>query len=223
MAKVKKKKAPPKEYIPSGMKREDYADATFRKKVTIIMGCILLAFVIGLVSLITYAWWDSNSFIREQNSILTALEEAKTDEDRAKVKIDVNDDDYVEWVSELDRTYNMASDEEGYGIYDGAAIHIQGMIKTKVFGEGKYQTIQYWLCRNSVHSHEEHHEDETPEEHLQEIPIEIIYANPKQEIPEDGTWVDVTGYVGVASTGSLSAVVDAEMTIMETPGVEVVE
>ena len=38
---AKKKKAPEQEIIPEGMSRKDYADAAFRKKVTIINLCII--------------------------------------------------------------------------------------------------------------------------------------------------------------------------------------
>ena len=54
-----KKSAPQKEYIPEGMSRKDYADAAFKKKVTIIMGCILLAFVVGVVAILVGAWADT--------------------------------------------------------------------------------------------------------------------------------------------------------------------
>ena len=40
------------EKIPAGMRAEDYADAAFRKKVTIIMGSILLVFIIGVIAVV---------------------------------------------------------------------------------------------------------------------------------------------------------------------------
>ena len=38
---AKNKKVPKEEIIPEGMSKKDYADAAFRKKVTIINLCIL--------------------------------------------------------------------------------------------------------------------------------------------------------------------------------------
>ena len=52
---AKNKKAPKEEIIPEGMKKSDYADAAFRKKVTTIFLCILGAFIVGLVAVIVAA------------------------------------------------------------------------------------------------------------------------------------------------------------------------
>ncbi len=221
MASKKKKKAPVKEYVPAGMKREDYADAAFRKKVTIVMGCILLLFIIALVAFIFYSWWSANSFEREKADIVERIELAQTAQEKKSIVIEVNDDDYIKWVFALDDSYKPNS--ENYAEFDGVQIHIQGMFEKKVFGSGDTQTVQYWLYRNNVHSHDEHKEDEDESEHIQQIPIEIIFADPNQEIPEDGTWIDVRGYVCVASVGGLSAIGDATFTQMDKPAQEIVE
>ena len=52
---ARKKARLKEEKIPAGMKAEDYADAAFRKKVTIIMGSILLVFIIGVVAVLVGA------------------------------------------------------------------------------------------------------------------------------------------------------------------------
>ena len=60
MAKNKKvKSAPVEENSPEGMSKENYADAAFRKKVTIIMSSILLVFVIGVVGVLLNVWSET--------------------------------------------------------------------------------------------------------------------------------------------------------------------
>ena len=56
---AKNKKAPKEEIIPEGMKKSDYADAAFRKKVTTIFLCILGVFIVGLVAVIVAGWYNT--------------------------------------------------------------------------------------------------------------------------------------------------------------------
>ena len=71
-----------KERVPAGMDPKDYADAAFRKKVTIIMGSILLTFIIGLVVflIVTKVQYD---FEGQRDDIKQALAEAGDDSEES--------------------------------------------------------------------------------------------------------------------------------------------
>mgnify|MGYP006945378281 CR=1 FL=1 len=55
---AKNKKTPKEEIIPEGMKKSDYADAAFRKKVTTINLCIIAVFIIGVIAVIIAGWYN---------------------------------------------------------------------------------------------------------------------------------------------------------------------
>ncbi len=231
---AKNKKTPKEERIPEGMSRKDYADAAFRKKVTIIMGCILLAFVIGIVVVIYAGWYNTEQlnkefeqqqavFNSEKDAAKQAIERIEADggkfEDKAQVKIELTDENFVDWISVLDASYNVGKDGEGYAAFGGATIHLQGMFVTREYSN----STQYWVYRK--HTHEEGHQHEHSESEVGEmIPIEVIFRDDAEvEIPKDGTWVDVTGIVGPDSNKSLSAVRYAEMKVIDEHGAEYVE
>ena len=231
-----KKPKEQKEIIPEGMSRKDYADAAFRKKVTIINACIVFAFIIGVVAVIFVGWYNNekenerfdaiaNAFYEERDNVKSELEAIEKNggshEDKSAVKIELNDDNFSYWIYELDESYQGDRESDTYGSFGGAEIHLQGMFVTRDFPGGK----QYWVYRK--HAHDEHeghdHSDEEVEADISEmIPIEVIFDG-DVEIPEDGTWVDIVGIVGPDSTKNLSGVRDAKMTIMDKPGTEYVE
>lgn len=242
---AKNKKTPKQEIIPDGMSKKNYADAAFRKKVTIINICILGVFLIGIVAIIIAGWYNTKlenerfeqleqAFFDERDSVIAALEKVEKDggshEDKNQVKINVTDGNFSYWINALDDSYQAEKDSEEYAIFGGAEIHLQGMFYTKKLNSGD---IQYWVYRKHSHdghdhaSEEKHHDEDssdglTAEEIAEMIPIEVIF-NEDVEIPEDGTWVDVKGIVGPDSTKNLSGVRYAEMTIMDEPGSEYVE
>ena len=233
---AKNKKAPKEEIIPEGMKRSDYADAAFKKKVTTINICILCAFVVGVIAVIIAGWYNTKlederfeqieqAFFEERDSVEAALEKIEKNggshEDKSQVKIEVTDETFSYWITALDDSY-QTQDKDEYGSFGGAEIHLQGMFYTREFEGG---AVQYWVYRNQSHDGHEHsdHEHEEGEVNISEmIPIEVIFEE-NVEIPEDGTWVDVKGIVGPDSTKNLSGIRYAEMTIMDEPGQEVVE
>lgn len=228
------------EKIPAGMKAEDYADAAFRKKVTTIMGIILLVFVIGVVAILVGAaaiTKDHNmEFERIENEFKTESAEVKAQlaeieanggklEDKAVVVINVNDENYSYWIQALDASYQLDDTDPDYACYRGATIHLEGQFVTRVFTGGN---VNYWLYRTHEdhdHAHEAtkavSNEDTTESQDtkipLAELsdPIELILADKDAEIPEDGTWVKVSGIVGIDSYGSLSAIHDAVITVTE--------
>ena len=227
---AKKNKKEVVERIPQGMSREEYADAAFRKKVTIIMGCILLVFVIGVCAVIFAGWYKNEqhnkefeekaaAFQVEKNNIKAELAKYEEYDDKAAVVIDVNDDNFYDWIAELDSTYQLDSKDKNYAAYGGATIKLQGMFVTKEFSG----VTVYWVYRS--HSHDEgDHSHEHGEEAGEEIPIEIIFRDDSEvEIPKDGTWVEVTGIVGPDSTKNLSAVRYAEIKVMDEPGQEFID
>ena len=233
---AKKPKKQKQEIIPEGMSRKDYADAAFRKKVTIINACILVAFFIGIVAVIFFGWYNNQqenkrfeaieaAFYEERDKTKAELAEIEKNggshEDKSAVKIELTDDNYSYWIYELDESYQGDRESESYGCFGGAEIHLQGMFVTREFSGGD----QYWVYRK--HAHDEHeghdHSDEEVEADISEmIPIEVIFDG-DVEFPEDGTWVDIVGIVGPDSTKNLSGVRDAKMTIMDKPGTEYIE
>ncbi len=234
---AKEKKAPKEEIIPEGMKKSDYADAAFRKKVTTINLCILAVFVVGVIAVIVAGWYNTKledelfeqieqAYFAERDSVKAALDKIEADggshEDKSKVKIEVTDDTYYYWITELDASYQADRESEDYAAFGGAEIHLQGMFYTKKFDGG---AVQYWVYRNHSHDGHDHHDHEHEEGEIstaEMIPIEVIFDE-DVEIPEDGTWVDVKGIVGPDSTKNLSGIRYAEMKIMDEPGNEYVE
>lgn len=221
------------ERIPEGMSRKDYADAAFRKKVTIIMGSILLAFIIGLAIflLVVQHKYDYQGY---RDEVKQALAEAgDSAEERAKVEINVTSESFNFWITTLDNSYKVDSDDPDYGCFEGATITLQGMFVKRVFAG---DVVNYWVFRSHdehghSHSHDHDHEEdhteatnvETTESKDTKIPtntigdsIEVIFDG-DVDIPEDGTWVEVTGIVGVDSYGSLSAINHAEMKVIDGP------
>lgn len=232
---AKKKKTPVEEIIPEGMKKSNYADAAFRKKVTTINLCILGAFVIGVIAVIVAGWYNTKlederfeqieqAFFEERDSVLASLEKIEKDggshDDKSQVKIEVTDENFSYWITALDDSY-QTQDEDVYGSFGGAEIHLQGMFYTREFEGG---AVQYWVFRNQSHEGHEHSSEEHEEEfNISEmIPIEVIFQE-EIDVPTDGTWVDIKGIVGPDSTKNLSGIRYAEMTIMDEPGNEYVE
>ena len=232
---AKNKKAPKEEMIPEGMSRKDYADAAFKKKVTIINLSILAVFVVGIIAVIVAGWYNTKlederfeqieqAFFEERDSVEAALEKIEKNggshEDKSQVKIEVTDDTFSYWITALDDSY-QTQDKDEYGSFGGAEIHLQGMFYTREFEGG---AVQYWVFRNQSHEGHEHSGEEHEEEFnvVEMIPIEVIFDE-DVEIPKNGTWVDVKGIVGPDSTKNLSGIRYAEMTIMDEPGQEVVE
>ena len=140
-----------------------------------------------------------------------------------KIKINVTDETFYDWIMLLDDTYQAARDADIYGAFGGAEIHLQGMFYTRKFDSGD---VQYWVYRNHSHEGHKHASEEESEEKTinvaEMVPIEIIFDE-EVEIPKDGTWVDVTGIVGPDSTKNLSAIREAKMTLMDEAGQEYVE
>ncbi len=233
------------EKIPAGMKAEDYADAAFRKKVTIIMGSILLVFIIGVVAVILGAKLKTDNhnkeFERIENEFLADSQEIKQRladieanggklEDKAVVEINVTDENYSYWIQALDASYQLEESDPDYGCYRGATINLRGQFVTRVFTGNN---VNYWLYRtHDDHEHAHDHEEttapvsgeETTESKDTKIPledlgdpIEIFFADKNAEIPADGDWVQVKGIVGIDSYKSLSAVHDAVVTEIEAP------
>ncbi len=227
----KVKKAPIEESIPEGMSKENYADAAFRKKVTIIMCSILLVFVIGVVGVLVKTWIDTEkhnqefeareqAFVAEKDAVLAQLKDidAKggTFEDRAAVKITLTDENFSDWIALLDSTYRVEENDPSYAAFKGATIEVEGLFITREFSA----KTEYWVYR--LHSHDgaahDHSHEEIDESTCEQIPIEVIFLDSEAEIPADGAWVKVTGVVGPSAFKTLSAVRNAVVTVMDEPG-----
>ena len=136
---AKKKKIPKEEIIPEGMSRKDYADAAFRKKVTIINLCILAVFAVGVVAVIVAGWYNTKlenerfeqieqAFFEERDSVKAALEKIEKDggshDDKSQVKIDVTDDTFYYWITTLDETYQAEPNDENYAAFTTILLYI---------------------------------------------------------------------------------------------------
>lgn len=236
------------EKVPAGMNSKDYADAAFRKKVTVIMCSILLVFVVGVVGVLLNAHLKTTQHNEEFQRIedeFKAQSQAVKDqlaqieakggkqEDKASVKIEVTDENYSYWVQALDASYQLDEADPDYACYEGATIHIQGQFVKRVF---LGNAVNYWLYRShddhvhggSSQAHEEDVETTIADEDTTQLkdtdipldllndPIELKFDG-DIEIPDDGTWVDVTGVIGIDSNRSLSAVHHAQMKIIDAP------
>ena len=235
---MSKKNKPQKEYIPEGMKREDYADAAFRKKVTIIMGSVLLVFVVAVVGVLVNAWVKTEqhnkdfeakeqAFKAECEATLSALKKIDADggkfEDRAQVKISLTDETFSSWITTLDDSYQLDAEDEGYAAYKGATIELEGIFHIK---ELKGGNVLYWVYRLHNHDGEDgaHEHDVEGEVSTNEmVPIEVIFLDENAELPKEGDWVKVTGVVGPDSSKNLSGVRDAVVTVLDEHGESHVE
>lgn len=192
------------------------ADAAFKKKVTAIFGSILLVFIIGVAVVLLNAWNNGSRqydiFVEEAQRAQELSLKRKAGENVEGIDIELNEKNYYYWISAIDESYQADNDSPDYGIYDGCTIHLQGIFRIKEYVDGKY--INYWVVRTYEHEHEgeEHGEHEEAAAHEEELPIEVMFDG---DIPKDGDWVDVTGVVAVDSTGSLSAVKDATVTVID--------
>ena len=223
-----------KERIPAGMDPKDYADAAFKKKVTIIMGSILLAFIIGLVVFLLITK-DKYDFDGQRDEIRAELAAAGDDEaKRAAVKIELNEENHNYWITTLNASYQLPLEDPEFGYYTGATITLEGQFVKRVYSE-KY--IEYWVYRthdDHEHAGEDAHDHEHEETTLgmgasvtesldTKIPLAelndpiLIVLEDDAEIPEDGTWVRITGTLGPDCNYPLPAVYDVEMTVIENP------
>ena len=239
---AKNKKVPQEEIVPEGMKKSDYADAAFRKKVTIVSISFLAVFIVGIIAVIVAGWYNTKiedelflqaqeAYYAERDLVKANLEKIEADggshEDKSQVKINVTDETFYNWILDLDESYQGDKESEDYAAFGGAEIHLQGMFFTKKFENGE---VQYWVYRKHSHEGHDHHDHEEVEEHQDDtaaliaemVPIEVIFQE-EIEVPEDGTWVDVKGIVGPDSTKNLSGIRYAQMSIMDEPGQEYVE
>lgn len=194
-------------------KKSSVADDAFKKKVTAIFGSILLIFIIGVVVVLFNAWNNGSrqydTFLKEAQHAQELSVKRKAGEDVDGIDIELNEKNYYYWITAIDESYQADNDSPDYGIYDGCTIHLQGIFRIKEYVDGKY--VYYWVVRTYEHEHEgEEHEEGAA--HEEELPIEVMFDG---DIPNDGDWVDVTGVVSVDSTGSLSAVKDATVTVID--------
>lgn len=221
-----------KERIPVGMNPKDYADAAFKKKVTIIMGSILLAFIVGLTVflIVTKVQYD---FDGQRDEIREQLAAAGDDEvKRAEVHIELDEKNHNYWITTLNANYQRPLDDPEFGYYTGATITLEGQFVKRVYSE---EYVEYWVYRthdDHDHAGEEDHDHEettlgmgqtTTEDLDTKIPLSdmddviLIVLEDDAEIPEDGTWVRITGTLGPDANYSLPAVYDVEMTVIENP------
>lgn len=190
------------------LKKSQIADAEFKKKVTIINGCILLAFIIALVSFLVYTWRQTETYPeRFQAEVEAAKEAAKLkDTDPSVIDIEVTDETFVDWSEAIFHSYvhHGGDHDEEEGCFEGNTIHMQGVLEIVPVGN----TEQYLIYRKYI--------DVDGDEN--KVSTEIIFEG---EAPENGAWIDVVGIV--SSKGGLSCIKDAKVTVIEdTKGLNVI-
>ncbi|MBQ6935978.1 MAG: hypothetical protein IJN49_05440, partial [Clostridia bacterium] len=145
MAKSKKKK-------PQATKPENsnIADAEFKKKVTIFNGCLLLVFIIALVSFLIYTAAKTESYPeRFQAEVDAAIEAAKVpDSDKSVIDIEVTDEMFIDWSEALFHSYQPHGEHSHFeqGCFEGNTIHIQGVFEIVPIGN----TEQYLIYRKYI-------------------------------------------------------------------------
>lgn len=202
MAKNKKKKPQPQQ---KEIKKSDIADAAFKKKVTIINGCILLAFIIGLVSFLVYSWAQAESYPERFKAEVEAAKQAAkvTDSDKSVIDIEVTDETFIDWSLEIFHSYHQHEDEHDkadYACFEGNTIHIQGVFEIVPVGNNEiYQIYRKYI---DVDGNEN------------KVSTEIVFEDgiSEKDIPQNGDWVDVVGIV--SSKNGLSCIKDAKVTIL---------
>ena len=202
MSKNKKKKtqAPKPE-------KSNIADAEFKKKVTIFNGCLLLVFIIALVSFLIYSAAKTESLSDRFNAEVKAVEQAISEagEDKSVVKIEVSDEMFIDWSETLFHSYQNHSHEDGEthieeeGCFEGCTIHIQGVFETVNYaGVEQYQIYRKYIDVDGGEN---------------KVATEIIFdIESLDKMPKDGDWVDVVGTV--SSNNSLSCIKNAKVTIL---------
>lgn len=195
MAKNKAKK-PQKE-----IKKSDIADAAFKKKVTIINGCILLVFTIGLISFLVYSWAKTQSYPERFKAEVEAAKQAAlvTDSDKSVIDIEVTDETFIDWSLEIFHSYHQHEDEHDkadYACFEGNTIHIQGVFEIVPMGNKE----QYLIYRKYI----------DVEGGENKVSTEVIFEG---DVPENGAWVDVVGIV--SSNNGLSCIKDAKITVLD--------
>ena len=198
MAKNKKKKPQPQQ---KEIKKSDVADAAFKKKVTIINGCILLAFTIGLVSFLVYSWAKTQSYPERFAAEVEAAKQAAlvTDSDKSVIDIEVTDETFIDWSLEIFHSYHQHEDEHDkadYACFEGNTIHMQGVFEIVPMGNEE----QYLIYRKYI----------DVEGGENKVSTEVIFEG---EVPENGAWVDVVGIV--SSNHGLSCIKDAKITVLD--------
>ena len=203
MAKNKKKKPQPQQ---KEIKKSDIADAAFKKKVTIINGCILLVFTIGLVAFLVYSWAKTESYPERFKAEVEAAKQAAlvTDSDPSVIDIEVTDETFVDWSLEIYHSYHQHEgehSEEDYACFEGNTIHMQGVFEIVPVGN----TNVYQIYRKYI--------DVEGDEN--KVPTEIVFEDgiSEKNIPQNGDWVDVVGIV--SSKNGLSCIKDAKVTILD--------
>ena len=190
------------------VKKSNVADAAFKKKVTIINGCILLAFIIGLCVFLGYTVSRADSYKDRLEAEIIAAKEAALvkDSDKSVIDIEVTDEMYVDWMLAIDESYHKhdhaGEEHENTGLvekecFDGNTIHFQGVFEIVKVGES---SEEYWVYRKYI----------DVEGGENKIPIEVQF---KGEVPENGAWVDVVGTV--SSNYGLSCIKEATVTVLD--------
>ncbi len=202
MAKNKKKKPQPQQ---KEIKKSDIADVAFKKKVTIINGCILLAFIIGLVSFLVYSWAQAESYPERFKAEVEAAKQAAkvTDSDKSVIDIEVTDETFIDWSLEIFHSYHQHEDEHDkadYACFEGNTIHIQGVFEIVPVGNNEI----YQIYRKYI----------DVDDNENKVSTEIVFEDgiPEKDIPQNGDWVDVVGIV--SSKNGLSCIKDAKVTIL---------
>ena len=203
MAKNKKKKTQAQQKPP----KSNVADAEFKKKVTIFNGCLLLVFIIALVSFLIYSAAKTETLSERFQAEVEAVEQAVSEagDDKSVVKIEVSDEMFIDWSETIFHSYqehDHGNEESAHiekGCFEGCTIHIQGVFETVDYGGIE----QYQIYRKYI--------DVDGGEN--KVATEIIFdSDSLEKMPEDGDWVDVVGIV--SSNNSLSCIKDAKVTIL---------
>lgn len=201
-------------------KKSKVADDSFKKKTSIIFGLLLVAFVAAVVVVLISAWYNGNHridvFTKDTNRVAAISMEERLD--TSSVEIELDENNFFNWVTELDLSYQAGGHDWNRERYDGSTIHFQGVFMTKEYGKKKVYMVnrQYFddtFTNGETDSDGEAVTDDSAYYH--EIGLPVVFDG---DIPEEGAWVDVVGTVSADWTKTLAGVKNASVTVLETEG-----
>lgn len=201
-------------------KKSRVADDNFKKKTTVLFAFVLVAFVIAVVVILILAWYNGNHrvdvFTDDTNRVAAIGMEERLD--KSSVEIELDDNNFYNWVIELDSSYQASGHDWNKERYEGCTIHLQGVFRTEVYGKQKVYMVYRQYYDNTFTNGETNKNGEALTDrsaYYHDIGLPVVFEG---EMPEEGTWVDVVGTVSADWTKTLAGVKDAVVTVMETEG-----
>ncbi len=215
-------------------KKSNMVDDAYKKKSMLFCGLFLLVFIIAVALFLVNAWYNgvhvADVFEEERKAAMSTPKKQRLD--TSSVEIDIDDNDFYYWTSELDYSYQIDKDNKDYAAYDGCTVHVQGKLEKKGIEGHEY----YWICRKQIPDDsvattapahgakvtttaattEKSTTAKAEETEVRYVTLAITVKS-KDKMPKAGSWVDAVGTVSVDDAG-FACVNDAKVTVLEKEG-----